>query len=103
MSYFEGLFSSFIQFYIIFFFKLCFRASKLLNELNHEAFRELRAGRKFPEMRAGDLVEVLQFPYITAKEPVKFRGILIAKSNNLAETRLRILSVSQVITSPLFP
>ncbi len=64
--------------------------------------RELRAGRKFPEMRAGDLVEVQQFPYITAKEPVKFRGILIAKSNNLAETRLRILSVSQV-QSPLFP
>jgi ribosomal protein L19 len=34
------------------------RASKLLNELKNEEFSKLKSGRKWPQIRAGDAIEI---------------------------------------------
>lgn len=79
------------------------RASKLLNELKQEAYRELRAGRKWPRFNAGDLIEVTEMPFVSSKDTSKFRAIVIAQSNRGAETRVRTLSVSSLLSTFLTP
>jgi hypothetical protein len=70
------------------------KASKLLNELKDEEFARLKAGRNFPEVRAGDSVVIEKLPYISATEPDIIKGLVIAKTNRASDTALRIWNVS---------
>jgi ribosomal protein L19 len=69
------------------------RASSLLNTLRNEEFEKLKDGRQWPEIRAGDSVQVDHLPTISSKDPVKIRGVVIAKVNRSSDSSLTILNV----------
>lgn len=69
------------------------RASKLLNELKKEEFEALKAGRNFPEIRAGDSVEIAKLPYISSKEVDIIKGVVIGVTNRANETAIKMLNV----------
>ncbi|KAJ1432631.1 translation protein SH3-like domain-containing protein [Ochromonadaceae sp. CCMP2298] len=69
------------------------KASKLLDLLKNEEFTRLKAGRNFPEVRAGDSVVIEKLPYVSATEPDIIKGLVIAKTNRASDTALRIWNV----------
>jgi ribosomal protein L19 len=71
------------------------RASKLLNELKNEEFEKLKAGRSFPEIRAGDSVEIAKLPYISSKDADTIKGVVIGVTNRASETAIKLLNVRE--------
>ena len=69
------------------------RASGLLNILQKEEFETLRAGRVYPEIHAGDSIEIEKLLYVSSKEPFAVRGVVIGKYNKKSDTSLTILNV----------
>ena len=70
------------------------RASKLLNELKVEEFQQLKGGRDFSHVRAGDSVEIHKLPYITATTPDIIKGVVIGISNRHGETGIKLANVN---------
>jgi len=69
------------------------RASSLLNTLTNEEFTKLKDGREWPQVRAGDSVQIDHLPNMSSNDPVKIRGVVIAKVNRSSDTALTILNV----------
>jgi len=69
------------------------RASSLLNTLTNEEFVKLKDGREWPQIRAGDSVQIDHLPNMSSNDPVKIRGVVIAKVNRSSDTALTILNV----------
>lgn len=64
-----------------------------MNELKNEEYTRLRAGREFPEIRAGDSIMIEKLPYVSATTPDIIKGVVIGKQNKASDTSLRILNV----------
>jgi large subunit ribosomal protein L19 len=69
------------------------RASKLLDELVKEEYNSLRAGRQWPQVKAGDAVQIDHLPNLSSKEPIKIRGVVIANVKRASSSALTILNV----------
>lgn len=69
------------------------RASSLLNILQLEELETLRNGRVYPEIHAGDSVEIEKLLYVSSKEPFMIRGVVIGKYNKKSDTSITILNV----------
>lgn len=65
----------------------------MLSELKVEEFQKLKNGRSFPEIRAGDTVEIEKLPYVTSTEPDIIRGLVIAITNRASDTSIRMINV----------
>lgn len=70
------------------------RASKLLNELRWEEFKNLKNGREFPDFRAGDSIQVERLPYSTSTEVDILKGVVIARTNRASESLVTMANVS---------
>ena len=68
------------------------RASKMLWELKNEEFSKLKNGRSWPEIKAGDSVEILRLPYKTAPKPDVIRGLVLGKFNKFSDTSIMIIN-----------
>jgi large subunit ribosomal protein L19 len=68
------------------------RASSLLAELSREECAKLKKGREYPEFRAGDSIQIDHLPYKSSNEPIKMRGVVIAKSNKLSDSSVTLLN-----------
>lgn len=77
------------------------RASSLLTELKAEEFEQLRNGRKYDDIRAGDSIAVDRLPFSSSKEVETIKGVVIAKTNRASDTAIKILNVRQKISSLL--
>lgn len=66
------------------------RASSILNVLKNEEFSKLKDGRNWPEVKAGDSVEILRLPFKTAPRPDVIRGLVLGKYNKFSDTHLMI-------------
>jgi len=69
------------------------RASSLLNTLTNEEFAKLKDGREWPQVRAGDSIQIDHLPHMSSNDPVKIRGVVIAKVNRSSDSALTILNV----------
>jgi len=69
------------------------RASKLIGILRNEEYEKLRAGRNFPEIRAGDSISIEKLPFITSQESHIVKGVVISVTNRLSDSALQILNV----------
>lgn len=69
------------------------RASSLMAKLNVESFEELKNGRDWSHVKAGDSVEIKRLPYMTAPAPDKIRGVVIAIANRGVDTSFTLLNV----------
>jgi len=54
----------------------------------------LKAGRQYPEIRAGDSISIEKLPFITAQESHIVKGVVISVTNRLSDSALQILNVS---------
>jgi ribosomal protein L19 len=69
------------------------RASSLLAILKVEHFERLKAGRVWPPIRAGDSIAIDKLQYMTSKEPVTVKGLVIAVTNRFSDTAITMLNV----------
>ncbi len=69
------------------------RASKLLNELRQEEYETLKNGRKWPEFRAGDAIEIEKLPFMTAPKANIIKGVVIGISRKASATNIKLLNV----------
>jgi ribosomal protein L19 len=68
------------------------RASSLLNILRNEEFDKLKNGRVWPDIRAGDAIEVHKLAYVTAPRPDIIKGLVISKVNRASDTSVTIIN-----------
>lgn len=68
------------------------RASSMLSTLQVEEFESLKKGRKFPEFRAGDSIQIDHLPHMSSNEPEKLRGVVIAKTNRKSDSSVTLLN-----------
>mmetsp|Transcript_23016 Transcript_23016/g.33673 ORF Transcript_23016/g.33673 Transcript_23016/m.33673 type:complete len:168 (+) Transcript_23016:97-600(+) len=68
------------------------RASKLHLQLKLEAFEKLKNGRQWPEIKAGDAVEIKRLDYMTATEADTIRGVVIAVTSRFSDSAISILN-----------
>eukprot|EP01038_Epipyxis_sp_PR26KG_P004131 gene4131-5885_t len=69
------------------------RASKLLNILRQEELEKLKAGRQFPDIKAGDSIAIEMLPFMTSKTSDTVKGLVIKKVNRASDTSVTILNV----------
>jgi hypothetical protein len=55
----------------------------------------LKVGKKFPDIRAGDSIQIEKYPFMTSEETVIVKGVVIAKTNKRGDSAVDILNVSQ--------
>jgi ribosomal protein L19 len=70
-----------------------YRASSLLHILKNEEFEKLKSGRVYPNIHAGDSVQIDKLLYLSSKEPVQIKGVVIGRYNKLSDTSLSLLNV----------
>ena len=68
------------------------RASSLLNLLRNEEYEKLRNKREWPEIRAGDSIEIHKLPYMTATQPDIIKGLVIGKVNRASDTSIMLIN-----------
>ena len=68
----------------------------MLGELRVEECARVKNGRNYPEIRAGDSIMIEKLPYMSSKEVDIIKGVVLAKTNRLADSSLRILNVSVI-------
>jgi hypothetical protein len=61
--------------------------------LKVEELEKLKAGRVYPEIRAGDSVAIERLPYMSATTPDVIKGVVIGKYNKGLDTSIVILNV----------
>lgn len=61
--------------------------------LKKEEFETLQNGRSWPKIWAGDSVAITHLDYITSKEPVVMKGLVIAMVNRASDTAITMLQV----------
>lgn len=62
--------------------------------LKEEGLQELKAGREWPQFRAGDAIEIHKLPYVSATVPDVIKGVVIGVFNKKMDASLLLLNVS---------
>lgn len=70
------------------------RASKLLNELKVEEFQKLKNGRKWPQIKPGDAIEIDKWPFVSSPTTNIVKGVVIGISKKASDTNIKLLNVS---------
>ena len=65
----------------------------MLNMLQTLEMEALVNGRVYPEIHAGDSIEIEKLQYMSSKEPVFIRGVVIGKYNRKSDTSVVMLNV----------
>jgi ribosomal protein L19 len=65
----------------------------MLNILQKLEMEKLVNSRVYPEIHAGDSVEIEKLQYMSSKEPVFIRGVVLGKFNRKSDTSILILNV----------
>jgi ribosomal protein L19 len=68
------------------------RASSLLHLLRNEEFDKLKKGRNWPDIRAGDSVEITKLAYASSAKPETIKGLVIAKVNRASDTAITLIN-----------
>lgn len=58
-----------------------------------EEMERLKAGREFPRLNAGDSIAIEKLPYMTAKQSVTIKGVVIGIANRASDTSIDLLNV----------
>lgn len=76
-------------------FCLIYRASKLMGILQQEELSRLKNGREWEQILPGDSIQIEKLPYMSApdSEMEIVKGVVIAKTNKLADSRITFLNV----------
>jgi hypothetical protein len=69
-------------------------ATLLLGKLVNEEFEQLKAGRKWPKINAGDAIEIEKLPYMSAKETEVVKGVVIGVFKRASDTAVQFVNVS---------
>lgn len=68
------------------------RASSLLHLLRNEEFEKLKNGRKWPEIKAGDSIEIKKLPFLSSTVAETVKGLVISKVNRASDTSVTIIN-----------
>ncbi|RYH06777.1 hypothetical protein EON65_42475 [archaeon] len=56
----------------------------------------LRNGRQYPEIKAGDSIQIEKLPFATSKEVDIIKGVVIAKTSKMTESSIYLANVSDL-------
>jgi ribosomal protein L19 len=53
----------------------------------------LKNGRQWPQIKAGDSIQIEKLPYMTSNETEVIKGVVIGRTNKLVDSTVRLLNV----------
>lgn len=65
----------------------------MLNILKNEEYENLRQGRQWPEILAGDSISIEKLPYASAQKPDTIKGMVIGITRKRSDTAIKMLNV----------
>ena len=69
------------------------RASSILDILKREEFEALKGTRNYPEINAGDSIQVDKLLYVSSKETVSVKGVVIGVTKKYSDTSISMINV----------